>query len=59
MDGKTFIVGDRYTLADIVLFVGLDFGAMVGQPLDPGLTRLTAWRARVESRASTVASLSA
>jgi len=59
MDGRSFIVGDRYTLADIVLFVGLDFGEMVGQPLDPGLSRLTAWRAGVASRASTVASLSA
>ncbi len=59
MDGKTFIVGERFTLVDIVLFVGLDFAEVVGQPLEPQLTRLAVWRSLVGSRASAAASLSA
>ncbi|MDE2007074.1 MAG: glutathione S-transferase family protein, partial [Rhodospirillales bacterium] len=35
MQGRAFICGSRFTLADILLFVFLDFGAGVGQPLDP------------------------
>src|SRR5277367_2101862 len=35
MAGKTFVAGDRLTLADILLFCFLDFGAGVGQPLNP------------------------
>lgn len=57
MTGKSFIVGERFTLVDILLIVALDFGEMVGQPLDPTLTQLTAWRARVASRPSVAASL--
>jgi glutathione S-transferase len=58
MTGKRFIVGERFTLVDIVLFVALDFAEVVGQPLDPALTNLAAWRSRVGSRASAEASLS-
>ena len=35
MAGKTWICGNRFTLADILLFCFLDFGATVGQPLNP------------------------
>lgn len=57
MAEKPFIAGERFTLADILLFVGLDFGEVVGQPLDPGLGNLAAWRARVSARPSVEASL--
>lgn len=57
--GKAFIVGERFTLVDILLFVGLDFAEMVGQPLEAKRSTLAAWRSRVGSRASAVASLSA
>jgi len=57
MAGRSFIVGERFTLADILLFVGLDFGEVVGQPLDPALKNLAAWRSRVAARASAEASL--
>ena len=33
--GKTWIVGDRFTVADIILYCALDFGRGVGQPVDP------------------------
>ena len=34
MNGKDFVCGDRFTLADIMLFVFLEFGMTVGQPLN-------------------------
>jgi len=47
-----FICGDRFTLADILLFCFIEFGAVVGQPLPEGLAWLPAWHARVAARAS-------
>jgi glutathione S-transferase len=54
MEGP-WIAGERFTLADILLFCFLDFGALVGQPLDPAFARLTDWLARVKARPSAVA----
>ena len=54
--GREWIVGDRFTLADILLFGFLDFGAQVGQPLDGANANLTAWQARVAARPSAAAS---
>jgi glutathione S-transferase len=51
-----WIAGERFTLADVLLFAFLDFGATVGQPLDPGLAKLTAWFERVKARPSAAAS---
>lgn len=51
MAGKTWIAGDRFTLADILLFCFLQFGAQVGQPLDPANKNLVAWMDRVAARA--------
>ncbi len=56
IDGREWIVGDRFTLADVLLFSFLDFGGQVGQPLDPANKNLTAWKARVETRPSVAAS---
>jgi glutathione S-transferase len=56
IEGRKYIAGDRFTLADIHLFVFLDFGAQVGQPLDPANKNLTAWQARVAERPSVAAS---
>jgi glutathione S-transferase len=43
---KKFVAGDRFTIADVILYCALDFGS-VGQPRDPGLN-LDAWFTRVE-----------
>ena len=53
--GREFIVGDRFTLADIFLYCFLKFGAAVGQPLNPDNTNITAWFDRVAARPSTAA----
>ena len=59
MEGKQFIVGDRFTLVDIILYCAFDFGAGVGQKISPDLKNLTAWFARVDSRASAASSIHA
>jgi len=55
MEGKTFVCGSRFTLADVLLYGFLDFGGQVGQPLSPEFKNLTAWFARVKDRPSTKA----
>ena len=55
MEGP-WIAGGRFTLADILLFAFLDFGAVVGQPIDPKFAKLTDWYARVKARPSAAAS---
>lgn len=51
-----WIAGDRFSLADILLYSFVEFGAMVGQPPDPALAHLAAWRERVAARPSAAAS---
>lgn len=50
-----FVCGDRFTLADILLFCFIEFGAQVGQPLPDGVTWLPAWHKRVAARPSAAA----
>ena len=52
MGAKQFIVGSRFTLADIFLFAFLDFGRTVGQPLAPSLKWINGWFERVAARPS-------
>jgi len=52
MAGKTFIAGDRLTMADIILFCFVDFFNGVGQPLDPALKNITAWYSSMKARPS-------
>jgi glutathione S-transferase len=51
-----WIAGDRFTLADILLYCFIDFGGTVGQPLDAGFSKLSDWFARVGARPSAAAS---
>jgi len=50
--GKCFICGDRFTLADILLFCFLEFGGRVGQPLNSENQNIMAWYNRVKARPS-------
>jgi glutathione S-transferase len=50
--GKEYLCGNRFTLADILLYCWLEFGEQVGQPLDPANTNIAAWIARIAQRPS-------
>ena len=52
MAGKDYICGDRFTLADVMLFAFLEFGAQVGQPLNQENANIMAWWERVQARPS-------
>jgi len=55
MQGRQWVCGDRFTLADILLFGFVQFGAQVGQPLPADAIWLPAWRDRVAARPSAAA----
>lgn len=52
LEGREFIGGDKLSLADILLFCFLAFGANVGQPLNPENGNVSAWFERMKSRPS-------
>jgi len=52
MEGKEFVCGDRFSLADVMLFCFLNFGATVGQAISEDCTNLLAWFERVKARSS-------
>jgi len=52
MAGKTYLCGNRFTLADVLLYCWINFGNQVGQPLNPANTNIAAWFARVGERPS-------
>lgn len=56
MESKEFLAGKRLTLADILLFGFLDFGAVVGQPINPEHKNIVAWFERMKARPSAAAS---
>ncbi|WP_339829004.1 glutathione S-transferase family protein [uncultured Parvibaculum sp.] len=56
MNGRDFLAGKRLTMADILLFGFLDFGASVGQPINPELKNVSAWFERMKARPSAAAS---
>ena len=53
--GRDFICGARLTMADVLLFCFLDFGAQVGQPINPELKNIVAHHARMAARPSAAA----
>jgi glutathione S-transferase len=55
IEGRAFVCGDSLTMADILLYVFLDFGKLVGQPFDEELSTIPAWFARMSERPSTKA----
>jgi glutathione S-transferase len=55
--GREFIVPNRFTIADIILYCALDFSDGVGQKIDPSLSNVTAWFKRIDARPSAKSSL--
>ena len=52
LDGKAFLAGDRYSMADICLLSTVDFAGWIGLPLEDEFTNLKAWHERVSARPS-------
>ncbi len=52
-----YICGERFTVADILLFCFLEFGTQIGQTVDPSNSKVTAWYDAVSQRASVAASV--
>lgn len=50
--GRDYLAGDRFTLADILLYSFLSFGEQVGQPLNRDLKNMSAWFDRCNARPS-------
>lgn len=57
LKGKTWLAGERFTLADILLYCLTEFGRQVGQPTPDDLSHIKAWSERVAARPSATASL--
>ena len=55
MGSKPFVGGDKLTMADILLFVMVDFMGTVGQSIPADCKNLTAWYGRMKARPSTAA----
>lgn len=51
-DGRHFIAGAGYSMADIVLLCGIDFAKFVGMEMPPECAKLKAWHERVSLRPS-------
>ena len=51
-DGREYVCGKRFTLADINLYGWLNFGNQVGQPLDRTNTHVATWFDRIAQRPS-------
>lgn len=52
LDGREFVTGDSYSIADICLLSTVDFATWIGLPLEDGFANLKAWHARVSARPS-------
>ncbi|MES2033930.1 MAG: glutathione S-transferase [Pseudomonadota bacterium] len=55
LQGRSFVCGDRFTLADVLVFAFLAFGAQVGQPIPDEAAWVKDWFARVQTRPSAAA----
>jgi glutathione S-transferase len=55
-DGREFLAGAHYTMADIVLLCGIDFAKFIHQDMPDDAPHLRAWHARVSARPSARAS---
>lgn len=55
LQGRTWVCGDRYSMADILLLAFVEFGASVGQPMPAAATWLPEWHKRAAARPSAAA----
>ena len=58
LEGKTYLCGDRLTLADLVLYSCLDFCGSTGEPIASHHINVSTWFDRMNQRPSASVSLS-
>jgi glutathione S-transferase len=51
-DGRGYLAGENYSMADIVLLCGIDFGKFIGLEMPERAKNLRDWHARVSARPS-------
>ena len=51
-DGREFLTGSHYTMADIVLLCGIDFSEFIHQDMPEDAQHLRAWHTRISARPS-------
>jgi glutathione S-transferase len=56
LEGKDYVCGDRFTLADMQLYCFAAFGNAIGQPVPEDCPNVQAWFTRVSERPSAAAS---
>jgi glutathione S-transferase len=52
MEGKNYVCGDRFSLADVMLFCFLTFGETVGQTVNDKNLNIISWLSRIKERSS-------
>ncbi len=55
IEGHTWITGDKFSLADVLLVCVLEFGQQVGQPINQDNKNIAAWYERVKARPAVAA----
>ena len=55
LEGRTWLTGETYSMADICLLTTLDFAGWIGLPLEPEYENLKAWHDRASARPSATA----
>lgn len=52
LEGKEFVVGDQFTVADIMLFCSIEFGIYTGLEIPEDCANVRSWHARIAARPS-------
>jgi glutathione S-transferase len=52
LQGREFVAGRAYTMADVIALTTIDFAKFVGMEMPDEVANLRAWHARVSSRPS-------
>ncbi len=55
LEGRTFVMGDYFSAADITALCTVDFAAFAGLEMPAGTPHLHAWHERVSARPSAAA----
>lgn len=55
IEGRDYLCGDRFTMADVLLFCWIDFFKNINQPINPDHSNVQAWYDRVAARPSAAA----